>query len=177
MSAATVIAEVVAVLGVLGVGSILGQYVGSSKDRREARAGVLSALADTESSRWVGPDSKTTLGEFQTSMRKLQTAALVARLPRDAVWEYAVLAQAARWLSEEEWELTGDPDTGGAIDASLAEAAREAARAIAAMAWSPAPLHTWRWRRAKKRIDELLTKLQSARERSAVKRSRDTGFM
>jgi hypothetical protein len=74
MSAAAVTAEVVAVLGVLGVGSILGQYVGSAKDRREARAGVLSALADTESSRWLGPDSKTTLGEFQTSMRKLQTA-------------------------------------------------------------------------------------------------------
>src|SRR5213592_1211777 len=74
MSATTVITEVVAILGVPGVGSILGQYVGSSKDRREARAGVLSALADTESSRWVGPDSKTA-DEFQSSMRKLQTAA------------------------------------------------------------------------------------------------------
>jgi len=60
MSAAAVTTEVVAVIGVLGVGSILGQYVGSSKDRREARAGVLSALAETESGRWVGPDSKTT---------------------------------------------------------------------------------------------------------------------
>jgi len=94
------------------------------------------------------------LGEFQTSMRKLQTAALVARLPRDAVWEYAVLAQAARWLSEEEWERTGDPETGGGIDGYLAEAAREAARAVAAIAWSPAPMHTWRWRRAKKRVDD-----------------------
>jgi hypothetical protein len=44
----------------------------------------------------VGPDSKIAPAEFQTAMRKLETAALIARLPRDAVWEYAVLAQAAR---------------------------------------------------------------------------------
>ena len=34
MTSTAVITEVVAVLGVLGVGSILGQYVGSAKDRR-----------------------------------------------------------------------------------------------------------------------------------------------
>jgi hypothetical protein len=93
------------------------------------------------------------------------------------VWEYAVLAQAARWLSEEEWDQTGDPETGGGIDAYLANATREAARAIAVIAWSPAPMHTWRWHRAKKRINVLLAKLQSAQTRSAVKRSRDNGFM
>ena len=94
MSAATVTTEIVTVLGVLGVGSIPGQYVASSKDRRETRARVLTALADAESARWVGPDSKTR-AKFQTSLHELQTAALVARPPRGAVWEYAVLAQAA----------------------------------------------------------------------------------
>ncbi len=100
---------------VLGVGSILGQYIGSSKDRREARAGVLSALVDTESSRWVGPDSKT-LDEFHSSMRKLQTAALIARLPRDAVEQYAVLGQAGRRSSQTVWERNADPETGGGIE-------------------------------------------------------------
>jgi hypothetical protein len=38
-------------------------------------------------------------------------------------------------------------------------------------------MHTWRWRRAKKRIDELLAKLQSPETRNAVERSRDNGFM
>jgi hypothetical protein len=59
MSAAAVTAEIVTALGVLGVGSVLGQYVASSKDRRETRARVLTALADAESARWVDPDSKT----------------------------------------------------------------------------------------------------------------------
>jgi hypothetical protein len=75
MSAATVTTEIVTVLGVLGVGSILGQYVVSSKDRRETRARVLTALADAESARWVGPDSKTR-AEFQTSLRESQTAVM-----------------------------------------------------------------------------------------------------
>jgi hypothetical protein len=42
-------------------------------------------------------------------MRTLQTAALIARLPRDVVWEYAVLAQTARWVSEQNWERDPDP--------------------------------------------------------------------
>jgi hypothetical protein len=110
-------------------------------------------------------------------MRKLQTAALIARLPRDAVWEYSVLGQAARWSSDEAWERDADPDWGGGIDGHLAGAVREAARAVAVMAWSPTLLHTWRWRRAKKRIDEHLTKLQTPETRDRVKRSRDQGFM
>jgi hypothetical protein len=40
---------------------------------------------------------KGALDEFHSSMRKLQTAALIARLPRDAVERYAVLGQAVRW--------------------------------------------------------------------------------
>jgi hypothetical protein len=176
MSATTLTAQAVAVLGALGLGSILGQYIGASKDRRASRADVLSALANTEADRWVGPD-KPSWGEFQTSMRKFQTAALIARLPREAVWEYGVLAQAARWCSQESWEQTGDPDTGGGVDVHLSSATREAARTIAVIAWSWGPTHTWRWRRAKKRINEHLTKLQGPETRNALQRSRDHGFM
>jgi hypothetical protein len=179
MSSTTLITDVVAILGVLGVGSALGQYVGSSKDRREARAGVLSALAETESGRWANLDANPGGAEFQVSMRKLQTAALIARLPRDAVWEYGVLAQAARWQSQQQWDDDDDkdPETGGGIDAHLSGAVREAARAIAVLAWSWVPLHIWRWRLAKKRINEHLAKLQGPGTKDAVMRSRDHGFM
>jgi len=176
MPATTVITEVVAILGVLGVGSILGQYIGSSKDRREARAGVLTALADAESSRWVGPDAKT-LDEFHSSMRKLQTAALIARLPRDAVEQYAVLGQAARWYSQTAWEQNPDPETGGRVEEHLAKAVEEAARAVAAIAWSPGLGRTWRWRRARKRVDEHLNNSTSKRTLNLVKRSRENGFL
>jgi hypothetical protein len=174
MSATAVTTEVVTVLGVLGIGSILGQYVASSKDRRETRARVLTALAAVESARWAGLSEKTPI-EFETSLREFHTAALIGRVPRDAAWEYAVLAQAARWVSQENSEH--DPDPGGGIDTYLAQATREAARAIAVIAWSSAPTHTWHWRRAKKRIDEALTKLQSDSTRKAVSRSREHGFM
>lgn len=176
MSATTIITEVVAILGVLGVGSILGQYVGSSKDRREARAGVLSALAEVESGRWVGANSKTP-DEFRSSLRSLQTAALIARLPRDAVWEYAVLGQAARWLSDEQWEREPDPELGGHINGYLAEAVREAARAIVVMAWAPTLMHRRQWHLAKKRIDESLARVQTEATKDEVKRSRAQGFM
>lgn len=177
MSATTVITDVVAILGVLGVGSILGQYIGSSKDRREARAQVLGALSDAERGRWIGTDGPIARSEFETSVRKLQTAALIARLPRDAAWEYAVLSQAARWASEEAWEQDPDPETGGGIDKYLADANREAATAISALAWSWGPTQTWRWRRAKKRIDEQLAHLQSQATKAMVDRSRRFGFM
>jgi hypothetical protein len=171
-----VIGDAVAVLGVLGVGGILGQYVGSSKDRRESRASVLSALAETQSLRWMGPGSASA-ADFQTAMRTLQTAAFIARLPRDAVWEYAVLTQAARWLNEEEWNKTRDSETDYGIDAYLAAAVREATRTISVITWSPVLMRRWRWRSAKKRIDALLTKMQSNETKNAVKRSRDTAFL
>lgn len=174
-----VASEVVSVLGALGLGSVLGQYLASSKDRREARARVLTALTEVEESRWAGPDAMTTFAEFQTALRKFQTAALIARLPRTAAGEYAVLAQAARWTSEASWKEHPDPDTGGGINANLADATREAARAISTLAWSWGLLHTWRWRRAKKRIDEQLSSLESSsyEAKKFLGRSRDFGFM
>jgi hypothetical protein len=93
------------------------------------------------------------------------------------VEEYAVLAQAARWLSGDEWDRTANPELGGGIDAHLADAVREAARTIAVIAWSPTLVHKWRWRRAKKRINELLTRLQSEETTNAVQRSRANGFV
>jgi hypothetical protein len=84
MPTAAVTTEIVTVLACLGSDQSWVKYVASSKDRHETRARVLTALADAESARWVGADSKTH-AEFQTSLRELQTAALVARLPRDAV--------------------------------------------------------------------------------------------
>lgn len=172
MSITIVVSEAVSILGALGLGSALGQYLVSSKDRREARARVLSTLAEVEQSRWVGPDKTASFAEFQTALRNFQTAALIARLPRSAVWEYGSLAQSARWLSQEEWDRTGDPETGGGIDAYLGDAIREAARTIAELAWSWGPTHTWRWRRGKARVDQLLAKMQSDDTTRAVERSR-----
>jgi hypothetical protein len=177
VSTAVVVTDVVSVLGVLGLGSVLGQYLASSKDRREARARVLSALAQVEQSRWVGAHATASLAEFETALRDLETAALVARLPRSSVLEYEVLAQSARRLSAEDWDRTVDPETGGGIDAYMADATREAARTIAELAWSWGPTHRWRSHRSKKRVDRLVARLQSEDTVRALERSRDHGIV
>lgn len=176
MSAASVVGEIVSVVGALGLGSVLGQYLASSKDRREVRARVLSAIAEVEESRWVGEGTATS-AQFQAALRNLQAAALVARLPRHAVREYAVLAQAARWLSQEEWDRLGDPEIGGGIDARLSDATREAAKAVAELVWSWKATHKWRWRRSKRRIKQDLAKLQSDDANRSIERSRGLSIM
>jgi hypothetical protein len=174
VSTTSVVGEVISFLAALGLGSALGQYLASSKDRRESRANVLSALAETEAARWAGGGPKASLSDFQASMRKFQTAALIARLPRDLAWQYGVLAQAARWLSDDSLDRSGDPEFGGGIEADFATATREAARAVSEVAWAWSPLHRWRWRRAKKGISALLAKLDPE-ETNVLDRSRAHG--
>jgi len=77
VSITSVVGEVISFLAALGLGSALGQYLASSKDRRESRANVLSALAEVEAARWAGGRRNVSLPDFQASMRKFQTAALI----------------------------------------------------------------------------------------------------
>jgi hypothetical protein len=70
----------------------------------------------------------------------LETSALIARLPRQAVMHDLVFAQAARWwLSDESFEdKEGDQDFGaGGIDGYFANEVTEAARILSRLAWSP----------------------------------------
>jgi hypothetical protein len=156
---------VASVIGALGIGSVSGQYVASSKDRREARAGVLSAIGDTEATRWTLP-GQDGWDEFPADLRKLQTAALIARFPRDAVSEYCVLVQAAHWMIEASWDQSGGDRDSIGIDRYLSEARRESTRVITAIAWSWRPTHACRL--AKRRIDRLLAQLHPG----AVERAR-----
>lgn len=171
MSVSAMLSQVAGVTGALGIGSVFGQYVASSKDRQGARAGVLSALGDAEATRWLLPGDAG-WDDFPADVRKLQTAALIARFPRDAVLEYSVLAQAARWVVEENLERSGGDRENVGIDSYLSEAKGEATRVIAAIAWSQRLTHSWRWRLAKRRIERSLTQLQTPETKEAVERAR-----
>jgi hypothetical protein len=59
----------VPLLGALGIGSLIGNYVGAGKARREVRSAVLSALATTENTRWAG-QSRTGQPPFRTAARR-----------------------------------------------------------------------------------------------------------
>jgi hypothetical protein len=144
----------VPLLGALGVGSVIGNYVGTGRARREVRSGVLKSITATESKRWAGSSEYT---DFVTAVRDLETAALIVRVPRHAVRHYLVLADAARHLSDESFEeRDGDEEMGaGGIDGYFADVVRDAAEVITRLAWRP-----W-WARVSLRRD-----LKSLRSRA-----------
>jgi hypothetical protein len=106
------------IIGALGIGSLATQYLMAARSRRELRGAVLKELTAVERARWVGSAGCGDWREFRTALHSVETAALVARIPRRAVQHYLVFAQAARWLSEESFEERGgDEDFGaGGID-------------------------------------------------------------
>ncbi|HEY0227316.1 MAG TPA: hypothetical protein VGC05_13195, partial [Mycobacterium sp.] len=126
----------VPLLGALGVGSVIGNYIGAGSARREVRSGVLKSMAATESRRWAGTSD---YRDFVIAVRDLETAALIARVPRHAVRHYLVLAEAARHLSDASFEQFGGGDELGAggIDGYFADVVRAAAEAITRLAWRP----------------------------------------
>lgn len=126
----------VPLLGALGVSGLIVGWAGAGKARREVRSGVLKALATAESSRWA---NTTPFSEFNAAIRELETTALVARVPRDAIRHYAVLAEASRRLSDDSYsELEGDEEMGaGGINGYYAGLVRDAAHIITQLAWSP----------------------------------------
>jgi hypothetical protein len=122
-------------IGALGVGSVVGQYLGSRRDRLTARADVLGALSDVENSRWA---NLATWPEFKSAATRLQTAALIARLPRKPFNTYLQMARAARWESSEGYDETGEDQEAG-IDGDLAECIRAIAERITDLVWARFP--------------------------------------
>lgn len=126
----------VPLLTALGISGLIVGWAGAGKARREVRSGVLKALAATESSRWA---NGVNYREFNTAIRELETAALVARVPRNAIQHYSVLAEAARRLSDDSYEEhDGDEEMGaGAINGYYANLVRDGAEIITRLAWHP----------------------------------------
>jgi hypothetical protein len=147
-------AQVLAAVGALGLGSVLGQYVATSRDRRQVSADALRALAEIERTRWAlfapgRPPTEAT--EFYQAVRTFQTAALLAGLPRLLVREYLVLAQAARWSSDDNLDTS---DQAG-IEARLADAVAGAAGILAEVTWRPVMSRRFAWRLSLMRVRRL----------------------
>lgn len=149
--------EWVPLLGALGIGSVIGNYVGAGRTRREVRSGVLKAIAKTETERWAGaPDSKD-YPDFVSAVRDLETSALIARIPRHAMRHYLVLAEAARRLSDDAFDVQYPEEVlAGPIDGYFDDVVRDAAEILTRLAWRP-----W-WTRV-----TLRRKLKNLRSRAA----------
>lgn len=137
------LATVTTLATALGVGGIIGQWYGAGKDRRTARAAVLQELAAVERARWWTVEHGADWSKLELTIRNLQSAALIARVPRSAVMPYSQLATAAFQASCDEAEERGDPDYAG-IPTEIADAVREAAEVVSRAAWSP-PATRWLW--------------------------------
>jgi hypothetical protein len=139
---AQLIPLLVSLLGAFGVATVIGQWFASGKDRRDSRAEVLRALSEVEDARGLntqaGPD-------LEMAIRKLETAALVARVPRVAVLRYTWLARAANYYLSDQLELRGEPEYVG-LELSIADAVLRAARIVAHAAWAT-PATRWLWLR------------------------------
>ena len=158
----TDVMQAVQVIGTLGLGSVLGQYLSSGGQRRKTRADVLVALAACEQARWH-PHNE---GEptLVTTGRDLQTSAMLARVPPQPVRVYLGIAGAASRASRDFWERHGDDESGGAIDTDMALLASDAAAMISDLAWAP-----WRHRwRLKARIEHLKSRTSEVQQANHV---------
>jgi len=129
-------ATVVSIISALGIGSFVGQYLIGSRERRQLRSDVLTQLSYAETARWAG-HSKPPTPDFNTSIRDLETAALIARVPRKAVMHYKRLAYTGWWLSVDDAESNPDHEFAGGIDGDLANLIRAAAAEVSHVVWSP----------------------------------------
>lgn len=111
-------------------------YLTSGQSRREVRGAVLAQLSVVEAARWDGPDA-VPYHQFRTECRALETAAMIARVPRDAVEHYLHCARAARSLSQDNWEKYGEDEVGGFISAEIDALVNEAAQILTELIWTP----------------------------------------
>jgi hypothetical protein len=146
---------IVSLVGALGFGSVAGQYVSSGGSRRAARARVLEVLTEVEAARW---SNARTYSEFQTALRSLETAALIARVSREPVADYLTLAEIAR--AESERNQDDDRDRSGGIDSFFSDAVRSGASNLSDEVWAPAGLRWLARRRGKERLAAALTTVQ-----------------
>jgi hypothetical protein len=148
-----IVQQLVPILGALGLAGLITQWFAAAKDRRASRAAVLNALAAAEAARWATGAAVADFERLRSALRDLETALLIARLPRSMVAAYAPVAFAALWYVQADVERYGDPEE-ASIDPPLHDAVRYAAETISRAVWSGpttrrvrASWRGWRFRR------------------------------
>ncbi len=126
------------IIGALGIGSLITQYLMAGRSRREVRGAVLKQLAEVEEKRWAGAPDDRGYRDFEKALHALETAALIARIPRRAVVHYVVFAHTARWMTQDYLDNPGyDEEVGPILFNPVANVVTGAARTVTRLAWSP----------------------------------------
>jgi choline dehydrogenase-like flavoprotein len=79
------------------IGGIIAPQITQARERRAARADVLTKVNAAEALRWGGENYQ----EFMRALAALESAAVIARVPRSTIRTYAKAAKAARDSSVE----------------------------------------------------------------------------
>ncbi|ALL79331.1 hypothetical protein AD006_28955 (plasmid) [Pseudonocardia sp. EC080610-09] len=146
----TLVPLVVSVLGALSVGSLILQWAASGKDRRAARAEVLRALGAVEAARWKFSE-RDAYQNLRDAIRDLETAALLARVPRRVLIPYSELSIASLWWLMEEADLTEPVG----LDLHISDAVHDAAEIVSRATWET-PATRWAW------LETRLTRLEQS---------------
>ncbi|MDT5116210.1 MAG: hypothetical protein QOE30_1949 [Mycobacterium sp.] len=126
------------IIGGLGIGSLITQYLMAGRSRREVRGAVLKQLAEVEEARWAGGPDDPDYRAFQKALHALETAALIARIPRRAVIHYAVFAHVARWMTQDYLDSPSyDEEVGPLLFNPVANVVTGAAQTVTRLVWSP----------------------------------------
>ena len=158
-------------IGALGFGSVIGQWFGAGKDRRSTRAAVLRAIPAVEHARWYREGSEKDGRALTQATRDLETAALIAKLPRPPVRLYVQLATASLLESNVDAEPRGDPEY-GSINMQLSEVVLGAAALVSDTAWA-SPLTRWFWlRRRIRKLEREIAAIDSSEVKHRIQYAR-----
>ncbi|MBB5161589.1 hypothetical protein [Mycobacterium sp. AZCC_0083] len=132
------VSTLASLIAALGVGGAIGQYVGAAGARREIRSEFLKAVAAVEEARFSRTANGEDFPEFVTAIRDLETAGLLARIPRRALQHYVVFARAARYLSGDAVDFDPvDQEFWGSPPTAFNTLVRDTAEVLSRLAWSP----------------------------------------
>jgi hypothetical protein len=164
------VSTIVALLGTLGFGSVIGQWFGASKDRRTARAAVLKELGSVELARWYEKGPEDDGVRLHVAIRALETAALIARLPRPAIRNYAQLATACLSYVQGKVEDGEHLEVAG-ISMDFSDVVHDAGEIVSKAAWG-SPFTRWTWLPRRLRRSEQYVAALDKGEQRAIERAR-----
>lgn len=152
------IATAASLASALGAGGLIGQWYGGGKDRRSTRAGVLKALSEVEHARWYSDRDPQGVERLRAAIRELESASLIARVPRSVVVPYAQLAHVGWEITAEADDRRGDPEYASQTMA-VSDLVRDSAETVSRAAWSSSATRWWwlRWRlwRTRREVDAI----------------------
>jgi hypothetical protein len=131
MNSSSLLVLVSALLGA-AVTSLIGPYLLQTKERRIARAKVITALMKVEKLRWGNCDYST----LQSQIAELKATALMARADRQLIEYYSHLALTSHFSARE--ETVEENETVRMIPSALSSHIDSALEAVSLTLWHPA---------------------------------------